>query len=354
MVHMMLAILKYQIAKRNHDDNMFEESNKHYRYSLTFFGALLRSHSLPDVQAMTLICIHLRNFPKPGAAWLTCWMTFAVAIELGLHRSTKAWAGTAAKSDPHEIEMRKRVFWTIYALNIGLSGKLGRPMPLRTEDMDVEFPEVVDDSLPGEQKVDAFHKCSIQVGVHTAKIVGIFGQMYSTLYCVRAPAQSYEETVRKIEASVRRWRQQVPPQLSHGQANQESYIFFRYLEFWELEIQLLLHHPAVCRSSNPEFMKSNLDLCLDASAKMLVNVNELRRYKSLDIVWINCTVYIAAIFTTLFVHSQRKDSMTSADMHKLKQDMGSWLDVMGECGELLGKISAPLFYALTNLIRDGS
>jgi len=28
--------------------------------------------------------------------------------------------------------------------------------------------------------------------------------------------------------------------------------------------------------------------------------------------------------------------MTSADMHKLSKDMGLWLDVMGECGELLG------------------
>ncbi|KAF2494025.1 hypothetical protein BU16DRAFT_512265 [Lophium mytilinum] len=335
MVHMMLAILKYQIAKRNHDEVMFAESNKHYRYSLSFFGALLRNHSLPDVQAMLLICIHLRNFPKPGAAWLMCWMTFAVAVELGFHRSIKAWADTAAKKDILEVEMRKRVFWTLYALNVSLSGKLGRPMPIRMEDIDVEFPEIMDDCIQGEQKTD-FHKCSFQVGVQTAKTVPMYSKMYSTLYTVRPSPNSYEETVRALEASLRRWREGIPLELSDRQANQESYIFSRYLEFWELEFTLLLHHPAVCRSSSPEFMKSNLDICLDASQKMLHNVNELRRFKSLDIVWINCTTYIAAIFTTLFIHSQRKDSMTSADMHELRKDMDLWLDAMGECGELLG------------------
>ncbi|OCK83397.1 hypothetical protein K432DRAFT_347212 [Lepidopterella palustris CBS 459.81] len=338
MVHMMLAILKYQISVRNRNDTMLEESHKHYRYSLSFFQDLLASHTLQDVQALALICIHLRNFPKPGAAWIMSWTTFAVAIELGLHRSAKVWAETAPKRDLHEVEMRKRVFWTLYALNVGLSGKLGRPMPIRMEDVDVEFPEPVDDYIPHqEDTLSKFHKCSIQVGIQTAKVIVLFGEMYSTVYAVRQPPNTYEETVRRLEAGIRSWRDQLPPELSPGfRANQESYIFALYLQFWDQEFQLLLHHPAICRSTNPVVMKSNLDICLKASTEMLHNVNELRKFKSLDIPWINCTVYIAAIFTTLFVHSQRKENMTTADMNKLRHDMNLWLDVMGECGELLG------------------
>ncbi|OCL13120.1 hypothetical protein AOQ84DRAFT_226366 [Glonium stellatum] len=336
MVQMMLAILKYQISARNHDEAMMEESNKHYRYSLRFFKDLVASHTLQDVQAMTLICIHLRNFPKPGAAWIMSWMTFAIALEMGLHRSAKAWAETAPKRDLHEVELRKRVFWTIYGLNVGLSGKLGRPMPIRMEDVDVEFPEPLDDSLPQDGNLSNFHKCSFHVGIQAAKVTVLFGQMYSTVYAVRQPPHSYEETVRRLEEDIRRWQEELPVELSGVyRANQESYIFARYLEFWDQEFQLLLHHPAICRSTNADFMNSNLDICLDASSKMLHNVNELRKFKSLDIPWINCTVYIAAIFTTLFVYSQRKDSMASADMIKLRNDMDLWLDVMGECGELL-------------------
>ena len=337
----MLAILKYQISARNHDEAMMEESNKHYRYSLRFFKDLVAGHTLQDVQAMTLICIHLRNFPKPGAAWIMSWMTFAVALEMGLHRSANAWAETAPKRDVHEVELRKRVFWTIYSLNVGLSGKLGRPMPIRMEDVDVEFPEPLDDSLPHDGNLSNFHKCSFHVGIQAAKITVFFGQMYSTVYAVRQPPHIYEETVRRLEEDIRRWREELPAELSGSfRANQESYIFARYLEFWDQEFQLLLHHPAICRSTSPEFMNSNLDICLDASSKMLRNVNELRKFKSLDIPWINCTVYIAAIFTTLFVYSQRKDTMTSADMIKLRNDMDLWLDIMGECGELLGEFGS--------------
>ena len=74
-----------------------------------------------------------------------------LAIELGLHRSASAWQGDAAESDPHIIEMRKRIFWSLLVIHVSLSGKLGRPMPLRMEDFDIEIREIVADNLPGER-----------------------------------------------------------------------------------------------------------------------------------------------------------------------------------------------------------
>lgn len=89
----MLAIIKYQSSTRNSNDTvMMDESHKHYRYSLSFFKDLLHSHTLEDIGALALICVHLRNFPKPGPAWLLCSTTFLLAIELGLHRSGSAWS----------------------------------------------------------------------------------------------------------------------------------------------------------------------------------------------------------------------------------------------------------------------
>jgi hypothetical protein len=67
--------------------------------------------------------------------------------------------------------------------------------------------------------------------------------------------------------------------------------------------------------------------------------------KSLDIPWINTVVYIAAMFTSLFISSMRKDQLSPVDMDKLKTDMTTWVNVLGECDHFLSK-SYPRFSSL--------
>ncbi|KAK8216323.1 fungal-specific transcription factor domain-containing protein [Phyllosticta capitalensis] len=337
MVQMVLAIIKYQFSARNNNAESLKQAHAHYRYALSFFYTLCQSHTIKDVQALTLLCLHLRNFPKPGAAWMMASITLAIAVELGLHRSAKAWADDAPKKDHIEIENRKRVFWTLHALHITLSGKLGRPMPLRMEDIDVEFPEPIHDFLPSESNLTEFRKCSFHVGLQGIKIVALSSQMYSTIYAVRQASESYEPNLRRLEEEHRLWREQLPPELREGsRADAEDYVFSLYVQFWDQEFNLMLHHPALCRSTNQQVLEQNIDVCMEAASKMVRHLDEIRKYKSLDVPWINCTVYLAAIFTTLFVYSQRKDNMTSSDLTKLKQEMDMWLLIIDECGKILG------------------
>ncbi|KAK8166658.1 fungal-specific transcription factor domain-containing protein [Phyllosticta citrichinensis] len=337
MVQMVLAIIKYQFSARNNNAESLKQAHAHYRYALSFFYTLCQSHTIKDVQALTMLCLHLRNFPKPGAAWMMASITLAIAVELGLHRSAKAWADDAPKKDHIEIENRKRVFWTLHALHITLSGKLGRPMPLRMEDIDVEFPEPIHDFLPSESNLTEFRKCSFHVGLQAIKIVALSSQMYSTIYAVRQASESYEPNLRRLEEEHRQWREQLPPELREGsRADAEDYVFSLYVQFWDQEFNLMLHHPALCRSTNNQLLEQNIDVCMEAASKMVRHLDEIRKYKSLDVPWINCTVYLAAIFTTLFVYSQREDDLTSSGLAKLNQEMDMWLLIIDECGKILG------------------
>ena len=184
MVHMMLATIKYQIAARNsQQSSLMDESHAHYQYACSFYkDLLLGQHQLADVQALAMICHHLRNFPKPGAAWIMTSITYLFALELGLHRSVKNWSDTASKLSELEIEMRKRIFWTINALQISLAGKLGRPMPISNDDIDVEFPEPMNDCLPGEEaSLSPFHQCSFRIGIQIAKYTVLELDLYKTI-----------------------------------------------------------------------------------------------------------------------------------------------------------------------------
>ena len=97
IVHMVFAIMFFQYAVRNWEEtaqqaSLNDSSNMHYHYSLGQFYQLSCSHTVQDVQALTLLCIHIRNFPKPGASWIPSQTTMSLAIELGLHRSATKWA----------------------------------------------------------------------------------------------------------------------------------------------------------------------------------------------------------------------------------------------------------------------
>ncbi|KAF1955125.1 hypothetical protein CC80DRAFT_493449 [Byssothecium circinans] len=336
-IHMVLATLKHQISVRNGQSSI-HEANRHYTYALSFYKDLLLSHTWQDVQALALISQHLRNFPKPGAAWYMMSTTFTLAIELGFHRSHKAWADSGGKMDKLEIEMRKRIFWVMHALGTNLSGKLGRPMPINLDEVDVEFPEPVDDTLPGEDvNGTPFRKCSFQIGIQIAKFTVCLSKLYGQLYSLNRTASSYNETIRRLDAGLRQWKEEQPWELQDpARATRDDFVFSLFLEYWYHEYILLLHHPAVCRSRDPEVVNANMDRCLAASQKMLHTCNELRKLRSLDIPWINAVVYIAAMFTTLFIYFQRRDQMFAVDMNKLRGDMDQWVDVMGDWGQLLG------------------
>jgi hypothetical protein len=347
-VHMMLATIQYQIATRNSQQSaLLEESHKHYRYALSFYRELAAGpHRLEDIQAMTMICHHLRNFPKPGAAWMMTSITYLYALELGLHRSVKNWADGTGKLTKLDLELRKRVFWCLNALQVNLSGKLGRPMPISNEDVDVEFPEPINDCLPGEDGLDSFHQCSFQVGIQIAKYTVLEVDMYKLMYSVKSSPTAYVERLRRLEAGIRQWKEELPFELRDpSQASPDDHIFSLYLEYWHQAYNLILHHPSVCPSVELIIVNSNLDKCLDASEKMLYNCSEMMQKKSLDIPWINTVVYIAAIFTTMFISSMRAEQMTAVKMTKLKMDMTTWINVLGECDHFLGKCRACAGYS---------
>lgn len=338
MVHMMLAIMNFQYSWRNANQEAFNTAMDHYRYSLSFVPDLMIGHTLPDMQALVMICSQLRSQPRPGAAYSFIITVLGIAVEMGLHRSADAWPGGSVEQDPHTLEMRKRIFWSLFSLHISIAGKLGRPMALRLSDLDIEIPQALPDYLPEEANLSPWRKCSFQVAPHAMKLLSIMAQTYSTIYSVKGGHEQYSVTVQRLEKEVADFRANLPPELEGGaQTIAEDRVLSLYLGLIENEIILTLHHPSICRTASPQDMQRHLDICLDASNRLLQVAVQMKQLNALDSTWYCTTIHLAAIFTTLFVHTNRQDTMTSADMQRLRSDMDLWLDVMGDIGKLLGK-----------------
>lgn len=351
MVHMVMSLVSFQYQTRNSTQPQRVHTFQHWHYSLSLVPSLILGHTLADMQALALICAQLRAFPRPGACWMFTNTVIGVAIELGLHRSVTAWQGTTAQQDPGTIELRKRIFWSLLLMHIPLSGKLGRPMPIRLEDIDIEIPEEAHDYLPEESHFEEWRKCSFRSAKWNFVLLKVQMKVYSTIYSIGSNNSSYDANVRQLEKELKDVVNRFPPELSCGpETKEEDRVCALYLQLQATGCQLLIHHPALCRSLSQQVMSDNLDACLDASNKMLSIAIQLKTLNSLDSTIYWNMDFLASMFTMLFAHHERRDRLSAADLHRLRNAMKGWLDVMGFVGNLLGT-GDRLHAALCNLVE---
>ncbi|KAM0706648.1 hypothetical protein Q7P35_005976 [Cladosporium inversicolor] len=348
MVHMVMSLVLFQYNTRNARSS---QNFQHWHFSLSMVTTLMKGHTLQDMQGLALVCAQLRAFPRPGACWMFTNTTLGLAIELGLHRSAKAWQGNAAHQDPHTIELRKRIFWSLMMMHVPVSGKLGRPMPLRLEDFDIEIPEEAHDYLPEEAHLDEWRKCSFRSGIWGFVLLKVQMKVYSSIYSIGSNTATYDANVKLLEKELKDTVAAFPEEINGGpKTKDEDRVTALYLQLGATGCQLLIHHPALCRSLSSQVMSDNLDACLNASHQMLSIATNLKRLNSLDSTLYWNMDFLASMFTMLFVYTERRDRLTVNDLRNLRQAMKGWLDVMGFVGNLLGT-GDRLHVALCNLVE---
>ena len=342
--HMMIALMLYQGAIRNFEEkkaHIHARSDQHYHYSLGFFAQLLMANAVPDAQALVLIAMHVRNFPKPEIGWTVGSLVFNKLIQLGYHRSSKSVNANRAGKSFRDMELQKRVFHTSLMIVITAGGKLGRPMPIRLEDFDVETPLPIPDEQLLESNIDSSKqgRCTFLVGIEAQKVGHIYLELYNVMYATKRSSKEYMQYVGIAERRIKAWEDQWPTPFREPaeQAEPLTRIFISYLNFWALEFRLLLHHPSLSLTKSFQFNDTNLRSCLAAARGMLQTVRRVQELKSLDTTWYNCAVYMLAIQTTFYGHDQLKDELTEAKLAELGSDMDAWLSIMGDIGGLLGR-----------------
>jgi hypothetical protein len=334
MVHMMFAEIKYQYGQRNPQQGRFlNESYAHYKFSLNFYHDLLLNRTIEDLQAMLLIAVKQRNFPKPGAAWGSAQLCMSLAIQLNLHRSANSLPEEERiHLTYHQKEMRKRVFWIAYTLSIQLSMKLALPVRLRAEDIDIEFPDPEPDDL-----LDEPGSCSFHAGIAAIKVLEITGRMLCALFTPKRCPAHYAMEMPKYDREIREWRRSLRSDLRDPPfRSNENEVQALFMHFWELEMLFFLRHPVIHSSPDPRLNADNTRVMLEVTSDMLGVVTRMGELNCIDVPWINITVFLAAVFTTLFIHEQKQEEISVQELHKLESDMSQWLTILRGIGQILG------------------
>ena len=357
-IHIMLAIILHNLSLRFYDKSQFprhiaqdmaKQADEHYHYALGFFPQLMVQHTLEAMQALVMITNHVREFPLPELGYFVATKTFNRLVQLNYHRSPAAAAAASAGGQPPawaadksalEIELRKRVFWSSITILVPAAGRLGRPMPVRFEDFDVEIPLAIDDTQvlaagAGDSKQG---HCSFLVALEGFKVVPIFMELYGFLYAARKTPEEYTSFVRRAEARISAWTRDWHPDFQRQPTDDDialaNGIILRY---YAQEFRLVLYHPSLSLTRSVPFNEANLRRCLEATDEMLRTVLVMKRLRVMDGTWNNCAAYLLAMQTTIYGHGQLRAELTPETLQKLRVDMEAWLDILGEVGSLVGK-----------------
>ncbi|KAF2801921.1 uncharacterized protein BDZ99DRAFT_492315 [Mytilinidion resinicola] len=91
--------------------------------------------SLNALQCQILSILYLQNVSRPNTANIMLATAIRTAIVLGLHR--EAPKGTSTE----EEQTRKRIFWTLYALEMDSAMQLGRPLAVNMSQVTCNLPD---------------------------------------------------------------------------------------------------------------------------------------------------------------------------------------------------------------------
>lgn len=172
---------------------------------------VLEKGSLSYVQAIVLMANYLQKRNKPNAGFILVGIGFSMALAIGLHREF----GTPNTS-PFIMEIRRRVWWTLYIFVSGAQLTLGRPavslvgvnirLPANLDDRDL----AVDmDELPQCKPGPTISSCLIA----QVKLAKIANAVQVELLTHHRPG--YDKAV-KLEENIQFWRKDLPPYFDPG------------------------------------------------------------------------------------------------------------------------------------------
>jgi hypothetical protein len=156
---------------------------------------LTEESSILSLQALVAVQLFLITMHRYNAASRLAGLAARMAFQLGLHRCPRRTASAPAM----EAELRKRLFWSIYCIDRYISIRLGTPLGIRTDEMDVCFPheehhDKPDDDATGMQHCSSVLWDSVLIGpVQTATIVSVFSN--SWLATLASEAQSWRHAI---------------------------------------------------------------------------------------------------------------------------------------------------------------
>jgi len=177
---------------------------------------------LPSVQAVIFMIFFLQSSSRLAQTYPYIGIAIRAAIRLGLHRSLPNNGFNMI-----ELEMRRRIWWTIKSLDVYIGALIGLPQGLNEDDTDQELPSEAEDADITETLIN--HPSPGTITSMTAFC--IHAQLLKTLTKIvkkvyplstDVNTRSYTilfSTIQEIELDLVEWKASLPSQFDPANEN---------------------------------------------------------------------------------------------------------------------------------------
>ncbi|BGP20902.1 hypothetical protein JCM10213v2_009067 [Rhodosporidiobolus nylandii] len=205
-----------------HPPSFFRLHNSDYlAAALTTLDHALLETSLETVVVMLLLAIYALKLPRGPGAWILCGKALSLAVSISLHQekapSALAALGLAQKApSPLEVEMRRRIFWSLYSLEVATAAMLGRP-PSVPSIISTPLPTEVDIAVENEALLSRLQSGAIfpsasttnmSFAIHTFRLRQIEAKILEAVY--RGQGGASEADAMALVAELTLWWTQSP------------------------------------------------------------------------------------------------------------------------------------------------
>ncbi|KAE8388474.1 fungal-specific transcription factor domain-containing protein [Aspergillus alliaceus] len=248
------------------DIPFYKEARRHLTMDV------LEKGSLSYVQAIVLMANYLQKRNKPNAGFILIGIGFSMALAIGLHREF----GMPSTS-PFTMEIRRRVWWTLFVFVSGAQLTLGRPavslvgvnirLPANLNDQDIAVDmEQLPECKPGPTITSAL--------ISQVKLAKIANAVQVELLTHHVPR--YEKAV-KLEENIGNWWKDLPPYFGQD-VNLEPHLELpkRVLLWRSFHLRIVLNRPflfeAIATRSAISTLDGPIKSCLAAADECVTSI----------------------------------------------------------------------------------
>lgn len=260
------ALFSKSIRNNSNRNNFLQDEGYKYFVAARKLIDITNARDLNSIQTILMLFIFLQCSARLSTCYSYIGVALRSALREGFHRVINI-NDTNNKKNLLEIEMRKRLFFTIYKLDIYVNAMMGLPRSISPNDFDQILPfDLSDDNISKDKLFFENQKgilSSAGVANQHTKLMMIFDSIITELYPIKKFPNTIvsHETINKFEVILKNWSDNLPNELKFDlqkiPSNYERANNLLHLSFFH--VQIILYRPFIHILSTNIQKTTNID-----------------------------------------------------------------------------------------------
>lgn len=240
---------------------------------------MLETGNLTLVQALTLISNYVQKRNRPNSGYNYMGLAKRMAWGLALHKEFPAW-----KSQPFKLELRRRVWWSLYIFDVGAVITFSRPLDMPATGIEIGIPLNIGDSDLTTSNIRTPQESQCTTLYTHVRCQALFHIATNSIYQrLISDIPSADEMLRLDEQHLQKWEADLPAfyaedalqlskfRLSHA-IMQWRWRNFRILMYRPYLMRRYMKHrqdPAMAQNDDHPSEEAAVQLCLNTAQETI-------------------------------------------------------------------------------------